>query len=321
MAATSGDLHSVRNPLRIRVVSTAREARTLVRGGYCPVECAFGTESVVDKLGLDHHATRHDLPGVAIRAYSDLFGARRRKPWFAVTGVPDEDLTWAIGSLAGLLPHPSREKEFAGAPAEMREMWTRDWSPLVALINRTDTSPYGVDLLASDEGRMMVLWRLRASFPIRDTPAFYAGVDRWRAILGYATEDELDAVPGLLRRRLEAIERVRHERIDEHVVLVNSSIWGFGATYARQWHERLAAPVLFVFQPGPSGRGTVTVSAPNRRTTEALFGERGLLDVFPRLKPPGWGGRPLIGGSSRGRRLTWEQARAAAKAAAKLAGG
>lgn len=314
-------MHSVRNPLRIRVVSSAAEARRLVRGGYCPIECAFGKISVVDRLGLDHHASRHDQPGVAVRAYASLFGARARRPWFVVTGAPDEDLTWAIGSLAGLLPHPSRTAEFCSAPEAMRRLWTRDWTPLVEHINRADTEPAQSDLLASPEGRLVLLWRLRGSFPLRDTCTFYAGVDRWRALVSHTTAEELDAVPALLENRLRTIRDVRHERCGERVVLLDAALWGFGTAYAREWHARFAADVLLVFQPRPSGRGTVTISVRDRRAAEALFGPCGLLGVFSALSPPGWGGRPLIGGSSRGRALTWDQARTAARQTAALARG
>ena len=96
-------VHTVHNPLRIRVIATTTEARRILRGGYCPVECGFGASSVVCRLRIDHHGPLHELPGVAVRAYTESFGRRAARPWFAVTGYSDEDVTWAIGSLAGLL--------------------------------------------------------------------------------------------------------------------------------------------------------------------------------------------------------------------------
>jgi len=311
--------HAVHNPVRIRIVSRAADARRLVRGGSCALECSFGSESVVCPLELDHHGSRHELPGVAIRAYGELFGARRDRPWFVVTGAPDEDLTWALGSLAGLLPHPSRGAEFASAPEPMRGIWTRDWTPLVELINRVDTDPAGVDLARSDEGRMILLWRLRSSLPLRDVSAFHAGLDRWRALLVHATEEDLARAPWVLRRRLATIRGLPHESFGR-VTLIDSSIWGYSATYAREWHEIHRSPLLFVFQPRSSGRGVVTVSAVDRAAAESLYGAGGLLNLLPRLAPRGWGGRPLIGGSARGRPITWDQARAAARLAARLAG-
>lgn len=308
-------VHAIRNPLRIRVVSTATEARRAMRGGYCPVECGFGTTSVVCRLRMDHHGPLHELPGVAVRAYSDNFGCRSARPWFAVTGYADEDVTWAIGSLAGLLPHPSRETEFRRATSEMREIWTRDWTPLATLINRVDTDPTPIDLAGSRVGRILLLWRLRSSMPLRDSIAFYSGIDRWRRLLMHPVDGEVDRVEQLLKERLENIRSVRHERLGPNVVLIDSSIWGFGMTYAWEWYEHFQVPVLFVFQPRSSGKGIVTVCCRDRETAEELFGPGGLLNLFRQLKPTGWGGRPVIGGSSRGRPLTWAQARKAARCA------
>ena len=315
-----GKVHAIHNPLRIRVAATAAAARRLMRGGYCPVECGFGSTSVVNRLRMDHHGPLRHLEGVAIRSYEDHFGACARRPWFAVTGYADEDVTWAIGSLAGLLPHPSRAAEFRNAPVEMRERWTADRTSLARLINRVDTDPAPLDLSGTADGRLLLAWRLRGSFPLRDSLAFYAGIDRWRSLLTLAAGDEVRQYAGLLALRLKRIRAVRHERIGKHVTLVNASIWGFAMPYAWEWHRRWKAAVLFVFQPRISGRGTVTVCARNRKVAERLYGEDGLINLFARLRPAGWGGRQLIGGSPRGRSLSWEEARAAATVAQESAG-
>jgi len=314
---TRSTVHAVRNPVRIRVVATTAEARRALRGGYCPVECGFGSTSVVCRLRMDHHGPLHELSGVAVRAYADNFGHRGARPWFAVTGYPDEDVTWAIGSLAGLLPHPSRRTEFRRAPREMRKAWTGDWTRLAQLINRVDTDPTPVDLTASREGRIILLWRLRSSLPLRDSIAFSSGIDRWRRLLTHSTDAELERVEELLKERLSRIRSVRHRRFGKDVVLIDSSIWGFAIPYAWEWHEQFQASVLLVFQPRSSGRGIVTACTRDRETAEQRFGPGGLLNLFRQLKPAGWGGRPVIGGSSRGRPLTWEQAREAAAATAR----
>jgi hypothetical protein len=310
-------VHAVRNPVRIRVVANAAEARRALRGGYCPVECGFGDESVVCRLKMDHHGPLHHLPGVAIRAYTENFGQRGARPWFAVTGYADEDATWAIAALAGLLPHPTRRSEFRRAPREIREAWTRDWTPLAQLINRVDTDAAPIDLTESRDGRIMLLWRLRSSLPLRDSICFYAGIDRWRELLTRSTDNELDHAGELLRERLTRIRSVRHQRMGRDVVLIDSSIWGYATPYAWEWFEHLDARVLFVFQPRSSGRGIVTVCARDHETAEELFGPGGLLNLYPRLRPPGWGGRPAIGGSHRATPLTWNQAQTAARAAAR----
>jgi hypothetical protein len=311
----------VLNPLRIRVAPTAAAARRLLRGGYCPIECSFGATSVVCRLSMDHHGSLHELPGVAVRAYEESFGERAARPWFAVTGHADEDATWAIGSLAGLLPHPRRDAEYRRAPDEMRAAWTRDWSALARLINRVDTDPAPLDLTATREGRIMLSWRLLGSFPLRDSLAFHAGIDRWRSLLTQADDDDLEKASELLVTRITRLRSLRHERFGKDVALIDASIWGFCAVYAWEWYEQFQVPVLFVFQPGASGRGTVTVGVRDASTAEALYGPGGLLNLFGRLRPRGWGGRPVIGGSGRARPLSWEDARGAARTAARQARG
>lgn len=311
-------VHAVRNPLRIRIAPTAAEARRLLRGGYCPVECSYGDDSVVCRLRMDHHGPLHRLSGVALRAYTEHFGRRAARPWFAVTGHADEDATWAMGALAGLLPHPGRAAEFRRAPAAMREAWTADHTSLARLINRVDTDPTRLDLAATREGRLLLAWRLQGSFPLRDPLAFYAGIDRWRALLTLATDDELERTAGLLAGRLARLRSLRHELFGRRVALVDASLWGFSIVYAWEWYEEFGADVLFVFQPRASTRGVVTVCARDVATAERLYGPGGLLNLFVRLRPRGWGGRPVIGGSGRGRPLSWEQSRSAAREAARL---
>jgi len=312
-------VHAVHNPLRIRIAPTADEARRLLRGGYCPVECSYGRTSVVCRLRMDHHGSLHELPGVALRAYGESFGRRAARPWFAVTGHADEDATWAIGALAGLLPHPARAREFRRAPREMRESWTRDWSALARLINRVDTDPTPLDLTATTEGRILLAWRLQGSFPLRDPLAFYAGIDRWRSLLTQTADEELERIGARLQSRLSRLRALRHERIARRVVLIDASIWGFGTLYAWEWFRQYDADLLFVYQPRISARGIVTVCARNLDAAERLYGPGGLMNLFGRLRPRGWGGRPVIGGSSRAGALRWEQARQAARTAAELA--
>jgi hypothetical protein len=154
--------------------------------------------------------------------------------------------------------------------------------------------------------------------PLRDSIAFFAGIDRWRRLLMHSTDPELDRSGDLLKERLHRIRSLRHERFGRDVVLIDSSIWGFSIPYAWDWYEQFQAHVLLVFQPRASGRGVVTVCARDRESAERLFGPGGLLNLFQRLEPRGWGGRPVIGGSSRGRPLTWELAQKAAVATAHM---
>ena len=94
--------------MRHVLVSTVSEARRYIAQGFCPIECSIGGESIVDDLIMDHHGPHSHLESVAIRAYRDLFGARREDPRF-VTAIGDADACFAAAALAGELPHPSRD--------------------------------------------------------------------------------------------------------------------------------------------------------------------------------------------------------------------
>jgi hypothetical protein len=125
----------------------------------------------------------------------------------------------------------------------------------------------------------------------------------------HPTDDEIDRVDVLLTVRLDSIRSVRHEHFGERIVLIDSSVRDFGMTSPWEWHERDQVPMLLVFQPKPSGRRVLTACCRNRETADQLFGPRGMLDLLPRLKPPGRGGRPM----------TWSHAREAARCAARAA--
>ena len=100
------------------------------------------------------------------------------------------------------------------------------------------------------------------------------------------------------------------ERISKEVVLVSSANgWGFDVWYAE------VAPVVVAWQ-----EGRVTVGVRDQETARQLFGPEGLGAVYCKLEPPGWGGRPSVGGSPRGGQLDFATARAAAAAIAAAVG-
>lgn len=268
--------------LTIVHVTNVDEARALVAQGYCPVEFSAG-QSVVDHLQMDHHGAYSHLEGVAVRAFRDHLGARANDPRFVVTGAADADATFAIASLAGMLP--------AG-----------DWSALADLINRVDCDPIGTvklkGLAESPEGQMILLFNQVAS-SAQDAAAFYAGVDRWRSILGRKPWALLQAVgeeDASRRARAAAAEERRlplSPSVD--ILIVESEVFGFDV-----WYNR--APVVLAKTPN----GNVTVGCVSVTIAEAIFGPGGLKNVFARHTKPGWGGREAIGGSPRGQAMSAE---------------
>ena len=262
-------------------LSNAESARIAVSAGFCPIECSFGEESVVDELAMDHHGALAHLESVALRAWRDHRGARRADPRFVVTGAADADATFAIAALAGLLPEG------------------RDLGTLAELIADADTRPHALADDPRPEAALLLLWRRMAS-GVQDATAFYGGVDRWRTLLK-ATPPQalLEAARAEEATRITAARNARVERFGPQVALVESPVPGFDVWYAE------IAPVIVAYVADAQ---RVTIGVRDLATAQALFGPRGLLEVFPKLQPAGWGGRETVGGSPRGVALPLEAA-------------
>ena len=260
----------------IRYTMSSRESRALVGEGFCPVECSFGEESVVDALAMDHHGALSHLESVALRAWRDHRGARRDDPRFVVTGAADADATFAIAALAGLLPEG------------------RDCGALAELIAAADMHPLALADDPRPEAALLLLWRRMAS-GVQDATAFHAGVDRWRALL---KANPPSALLGAARAeetaRLALARTARVERLSPQVAFVESPVPAFDV-----WYSEIA-PVIVAYVAEAQ---RVTIGIRDLPTAQQLFGPRGLLEVLPKLQPPGWGGRETIGGSPRGTKL------------------
>jgi hypothetical protein len=305
--------------MQITFAKTAAEAKAAMAEGAIPVECSFGSEgSIVDpRFVMDHHGEYSHLEGVALRAYGQHFGALREeylagKAHFVVTGAADADATFAIASLIGVLPHPSRAEALKTAPPYLREPLTRDISVLAKLVNQVDTAPIGVRLEESDEGVLLMLWNQMSSHE-QDATSFYAGIDRWRALLSKARPALAKAVKAeealrVERARAAVITPVGNDPVAGVLVaVVESEEWGFDVWYSD------VAPVIVALTP----QGNITVGVRDQATAEKLLGPGGLKVVFPKLGE-GWGGREAIGGSPRGKLMTKQDAVEAAKVIASL---
>lgn len=271
---------------QIQHVLDVKAARIAVSVGFCPIECSFGEESVVDELAMDHHGALAHLESVALRAWRDHRGTRRADARFVVTGAADADATFAIAALAGLLPEG------------------RDLGPLAELIADADTRPRALADDPRPEAALLLLWRRMAS-GVQDATAFYGGVDRWRTLLK-ATPPQalLEAARAEEATRIAAARTARVERFGPQVALVESPVPGFDVWYAE------IAPVIVAYV---AEARRVTIGVRDLPTAQALFGPRGLLELFPKLQPPGWGGRETVGGSPRGMTLPLEAAVSAAQ--------
>ncbi|MCB0359508.1 MAG: hypothetical protein KDD44_07720 [Bdellovibrionales bacterium] len=317
--AASNAAFLTRKPVRIHIVTTVSEARRYLKRGWCPVECSFGATSVVDNLQMDHHGSLSHLEGVAVRAYRDHFGARRGDPRFLGVGMPDEDWSFAVASLCGVLPHPSLVDSLDGAPAEIRDIWSRDFSLVAQIVNEVDTDPTRASRLLEDHwGKLVLAWRLLTNARVWDEIAFHEAVARWRTLLTQRNYELAKVAPSLLEARLEEVRSAPTVQVSEHVALIDCSLWGFSSVYVAEWHK--IAPIVLCYYGDfvQLDRGRVTVCARGRDVAEDLLGEGGLKRIYPRLRPSGWGGREDIGGSNRERPLSRDQARQAAESTARF---
>jgi hypothetical protein len=227
-----------------------------------------------------------------------------------LAGIADADATFAIAALSGLLGEPAGDK---GAVAD-------GLPALVATIAMMDTDPIGHDLSAMPYGDILLCWNHLFGGG-RDRLAALAGVHGWRLLTAsprsriapfFAAAVEADAQR---RARGRADLEARGQWVGRVLVLIGTKAPAFDVWYGRRPESGLptepvgwSAPVVVVL----SAQGTVTVGCPNGAVAAALFGPGGLSTAYPRLSPPGWGGREAIGGGPRGVIFDADEALAAA---------
>jgi len=272
--------------LQLLHVPTADEARYHRDRGFCPVECSFGHDSVVDDLVMDHHGSLSHLEPVSLRAYRDFSGHRQSDPCFVVTGAADADATFAIAALAGLLPAPG----------------TPDFScvmKLAATIARADMNPFAERWEESPEGVLLLAYKQQMQKCPHDAASFEKGVKLWVSLITVPPADMLATVQTKERERVRQARQATVIRLHPEVAFVECPAWGWDVWYAE------IAPVIVAYQ-AQSGR--CSIGCRDEATATRLFGPTGLLAVAEKLEPPGWGGRETIIGSPRDRQITRDDA-------------
>lgn len=287
-------------PLTVASALDAAAAREFRDRGYCPVECAYGEESVIDDLAMDHHGPLAALEPVSVRAWRDHHGARARDPRFVVAGKVDADAAMAIAALAGTVPGP--DTAGSGPVAD-----------LVELIGLLDVDPIGRDITTSPAGGLLRLWS--TLFAPTAPTGNLAAIHAWTALCtrdpeALAPYTEVAVLRERERRDRAAAEARRCRRdlaVDDRLLVLDGpTVWGFDVWYGRRVSHPADAPSGWehpvVLSRHTDGRASL--GCPNTAVAQALFGNGGLRAVFPRLAPPGWGGRDAIGGSPRHEALT-----------------
>jgi hypothetical protein len=291
------------------------EVRRLVGKGYCPVECSINGHSIVDSLVMDHHEDRSHLEAVSVRAIRDHAGARGDDPRFVVVGACDADAAYAIAALAGLIPQNKA---------------TLDLGQTIGIM---DTTPIGRDLMGMPYGDYLAVWfeaheRTRSN---RTPQGAIDAVFEWQKIAHALGNPDAAMQKRLRQARDSETHRVETAKqdltratIENGVCLMpHSDVFGFDVWYGR--NESASADtsagwknqVVVIYNEISK---TAAVACPNKEVAEELFGKGGLKNVFARLPGGAWGGRESIGGSPRGKPMTLEDAQAAFRIVAGLAG-
>ena len=295
------------------------EIKGLVKVGYIPIECSIGGESIVDNLKLDHHGDLSSYPPVSVSGY-DKWGIAKDKPGVVCAGNADADACFCAAAILGLIPHPSFTKE--GAPPPVVASWKKNLNGLAETIGIIDTDPIGKKIRDLPGGPELILWNTMSGNG-GDSLGFASGVGLWRTITTSRPEvikPMLDAASAAERDREVLSNRELEERgciINDILVIRDSRIWGFNEWYGRldnnndptdpkSWKHPVVVALVETTK-------NITIGCPNNEVAIKLFGSKGLMELFPKLKPEGWGGRESVGGSPRGMEMTWESVLACAK--------
>jgi len=296
--------------MQIIIAKSIETARDLVAQGYCPVECRWGDQVLLDYLQLDHHGDMADLESVAIRAYRDHFGARAADPRFVINHV-DRDNTLAIAALSGLLPHTSRQ-----VPAHLAKSLQRDITPLVELCARLDANPVGIDRVAELFGDYDILWGVIISGPPSVLQA-YAGVQLWQRLTeGFAPVQLLKATKAEEQDRIEKAEAAENITFPNNVMFIESPVYGFDRWYGLKAETNAADPANWEFPvvvAYVASKKGISIGCPNPEVAKALFGPQGIIPVLQAILGPNAGGHPAFGGGERDRVYTREEAIEAAR--------
>ncbi len=295
------------NEIEIIVADNYDDAVALKDKGWTPIECSFGDSSVIDELEMDHHGALSNREGVAIRAYRDFFGKLKDNPRFVVTGFPDEDATFAICALTGIIPHPSFASKFPFAPENQQITAQMDLTSISVLINDVDLNlNLALSLIDTYRGRMILSWRQQGHKNCRDKLAWYGGVDRWRTILTSQNSDFINAALDSQISNIESVLQAPFKEISKEIVVVDLSEFGPNSIYYKLWLDKY--PILIAYFGNTNNLGRCSFAVRDADTSKKLFGTRGLIAIYPYLYPGDCGGREIIGGSSRNSTISWQEA-------------
>ena len=271
--------------MEIIFANSKEEAERALEKGFEPVECAFGRDSVIGPLKLDHHGEYSHLEAVSISAAKlALEGITQDK--FVVTGKADCDQCYAIAALNERIPIDLDE---ARAIAEM------------------DVDPIGRDLTSERYLKYLMFHQITRDLPNCLNSTKKALEELVRIFNNEFDQTDVQRAISKEHKRRKTVKEERVELEPGKISLVNSKEWGYDV-----WYQE--APIVVAYSQVDK---TVTLGLCPKsggllgdKTGYDLIGQEGLIPIYEVLGP-GWGGRDVIGGSPRGQEMSFEDAKTA----------
>lgn len=264
----------------------------LMAQGFIPIEMAEGSVSYVDHLELDHHNNYSHYPSACITALKHYGIVKPEEPARFLANHTDADCVVTALTLMGLLP----------------EEFLAQFNPIVG---KMDVDPLDTESGDRTLRTLVAGWRAGMAGPKESGWSWIFGVRLFIDLV----EDSATYAPflnQLAEREAHRLEVAREEYtkalfgLSGRVLFLKSSVWGFDVHFGRNydapvdsldgWNHWCVAALM-------EKNGAVTVSCPNERIAEIVFGKGGLMNVFPHMPQIGsgnWGGRVSVGGSPRG---------------------
>lgn len=282
--------------VEVQIAYCVEEAVELKKQGYIPVECVYGSQSVVDCYEMDHHNDYWNLEPVSLRAYRDHYGVAREDPRFVVGPKADLDATFAIAALAGHVPHPKHSW------AKNCVANARDLTQLAHMIARRDDEPLFVLPVGRDNNaNVIACWEFTKG-KMSSAQSYYVGVNKWWILTAKTKPDQLkNEVRKYKQNQIERINLVKQCQVDSvgnGIGFVSSEIWGFD-----QWLSNFDMIVSH-----HSKRNRVLLSVKNKQRAIDLFGKSGLLELRNHISGD-WGGRASLLVPARGQSYQYKDAR------------
>ena len=264
-----------------------KEASKYRDAGYEPMECAFGDEgSVVGPLVLDHHCQFSSEEPVSLKAFKLVKkGISCHK--FVVTGQADPD---EIDSMLLLSEEIKPSLEISVSIAQM------------------DLDPIGIDRLIEPHIRV-------PAFEMLYTPG-KSRENHLKALeIGKRVFDS-DPLCNEIKKMIPYFEEKRNQQVEEEIIMNNEDVLFLETDLPHRDVAHKSASLIVQYKPELkiitfSGLSRIAAKKLNKVSVYDLFGPTGLNKIYKAVEPiigPGSGGREEIGGSSREREVTREEA-------------